>query len=93
MHSMVFLMCIQMMLGKFSKSFDKLLTNIRFIFQRLCDKQLQAKHPKCGFLHSSLHFLGHIVSSESVSPSPGKVTATAKLADPANIHTLNPFHG
>ena len=45
----------------FTKSADKHLTHIESVLHRLHDKQLQAKQSKCEFLHSLVHFLGHII--------------------------------
>ena len=36
------------------------------VLQWLCDKQLQAKHLKCKFLHSTQHLLGHIDSGKEI---------------------------
>ena len=48
----------------FNKSVSEHLEHVWTVLQCSHDKKLQAKRPKCHFLHSSLQFLGHIVSGK-----------------------------
>ena len=45
-----------------NKSIPEHLEHVHIVLQQLNDKKLQGKRSKCDFLHSSLWFLGHIVS-------------------------------
>jgi len=72
----------------FSKLVSEHLVYIRAVLQRLRDKQLQVKRPKCSFLRSSVWLLRHVVLAAGVAPDPSKVEAISDLAPPYDVPTL-----
>ena len=60
------------------KYFEDHLHNLQQVFDRLKHASLKLHPSKCQFLQHEVHFLGHIVSAEGVSPDPSK---TAKVKD------------
>ena len=55
----------------FFRSFDELLARLEDVFKRFRRGNLKLKASKCSFATKSLKFLGHVVSSEGISPDPG----------------------
>ncbi|PKA61079.1 ATP-dependent DNA helicase RecG [Apostasia shenzhenica] len=51
----------------YSKSHEVHMQHLHLVLQKLREKQLYAKFSKCEFWLSSVHFLGHVVSTEGVS--------------------------
>ena len=49
--------------------------HLKIVLQALRDYQLYAKFKKCEFLLTEVRFLGHVVSTSSVSVDPEKVKA------------------
>ena len=54
---------------------------------------LSIKRPKCDFLKSSLHFLGHVISPAGVAPDPSKVSAIRDMVAPTDVSHLHSFLG
>ena len=68
-----------------------MLDRIEFVFSRLKEFNLEIKPKKSHFFQTSVTFLGHILSANSVSPNPEKV---AKIKDwptpktPKGVHSF-----
>ena len=59
----------------YSKSEEEYEDHMRIVLQALRDHQLYAKFSKCEFWLTEVRFLGHVVSTSSVSMDPEKVEA------------------
>ena len=75
----------------FAETADQMLDHIEFVFSRLKEFNLKIKPKKSHFFQTSVTFLGHILSADSVSPNPEKV---AKIKDwptpktPKEVHSF-----
>ena len=56
------------------RSFDEHLHHLQQVLDRLKSAGLKIQPSKCHFLQQKVKFLGHIVSSEGVSPDPSKTS-------------------
>ena len=62
----------------FTEMANQMLDRIELVFSRLKEFNLKIKPKKSHFFHTSITFLGHILSADGVSPNPEKV---AKIKD------------
>ena len=74
----------------YSKSLEEH-DHLRYVLQRLRDKQLYAKFSKCGFWLDKVTFLGHVVSKDGISVDPLKVEAIVNWERPTNVHEIRSF--
>ena len=63
------------------------------VLQRIEDAGLKLNLHKCHFLQQSVEYLGHIVSSSGISPSPNKVTAAHDFPQPGTPKQVRSFLG
>ena len=49
------------------------LEHLEIVFSRLWEAGLKMKHSKCDFFKSEIHYLGHLISPEGISPLPNKL--------------------
>lgn len=77
----------------YSKTASEHLAHLRAVFDTLRQHTIFLKQKKCKFGLSELKFLGHIVSSEGVSPDPDKVRAVADWPALQNIYDVQCFMG
>ena len=77
----------------FGKTFDEMLTNLQLVFQRLQTAGLTLRFKKCCFAQTTLKILGHIVSSDGISPDPEKIECVQNWAVPCNIKQVQSFLG
>ena len=76
-----------------SASHEEHVTHLRLLFERFQKYQVRINPAKCIFGASSLTFLGHIISSEGISPLPEKVKALQDLQPPTSLRQLlQAFH-
>ena len=71
-----------------SSSFQKHLTEVGEVFDRLREANLKIGPGKCSFAQSKSTFLGHVVSSEGIQPPPDRLEKIRKLIPPKNITEL-----
>ena len=67
--------------------------HLRLLFQRLQEHGLVINASECKFGCSTLHFLGHHISSAGISPLPEKVEAITRMEEPKTIKGLQCFVG
>ena len=72
---------------------DELEHNKRFdnVLQRLLQANINLNKAKCEFGVYSLKILGHIVSSEGITPDPSKIKAIVSLSRPNNVKEFRSF--
>ena len=54
------------------------LEHLEIVFSCLREAGLKMKHSKCDFFKSEIHYLGHMISPEGISPLPNKLPNSAK---------------
>ena len=77
----------------FSQTFEQHLKHLEDIFQRLREANLKLKPSKCIFVHKTVEFLGHVVSSKGVQPNPSKVDLIKSFLPPKNTKQVKQFLG
>ena len=51
------------------------------------------KHSKCDFFKSKIHYLGHLISPEGISPLPNKLDYIKHMTVPKNVKEIKQFLG
>ncbi|XP_043710324.1 uncharacterized mitochondrial protein AtMg00860-like [Telopea speciosissima] len=77
----------------YSKSEEEHTDHLRFVLQRLREKQLYAKFSKCDFWLQQVAFLGHLVSTKGIEVDPGKVQSVVDWETPKNVADIHSFLG
>lgn len=77
----------------YSKSFDQHLLDLEEVFQRFQAANIKLKPSKCLFAKKQVEFLGHIVSSDGISPNPNKIAAVKDFPKPQNVKGVRSFLG
>ena len=57
----------------FSQNELQHLERLEIVFSRLREAGLKMNHSKCDFFKSEIHYLGHLISPEGISPLPNKL--------------------
>ena len=55
------------------------LKHLRSLFEKLREADLKLKEVKCNFLKKHIHYLGHIISGEGITPLPKKLESIQKI--------------
>ncbi|GFU14627.1 retrovirus-related Pol polyprotein from transposon 297 [Trichonephila clavipes] len=69
------------------------LEKLKIIFEVAKKYGLEIKFKKCQLLKKRIEFLGHIVESGTIKPSPTKTLAVRKFPDPTTIKQVQSFLG
>ncbi|GFX69913.1 retrovirus-related Pol polyprotein from transposon 17.6 [Trichonephila clavipes] len=69
------------------------LEKLKIIFEVAKKYELEIKFKKCQFLKKKIEFLGHIVESGTIKPSPTKTLAVRKFPEPTTIKQVQSFLG
>ncbi|GFS47833.1 retrovirus-related Pol polyprotein from transposon 17.6 [Trichonephila clavipes] len=69
------------------------LEKLKIIFEVAKKYGLEIKFKKCQFLKKKIEFLGHIVESGTIKPSPTKTQAVRKFPEPTTIKQVQSFLG
>ena len=77
----------------YSRDLSSHVAHVRKTFEILRQHSLFAKVSKCEFFRSSVHYLGHVVSEQGLSPDPAKVQAVANWKVPMNVSEIRSFLG
>ena len=77
----------------YSGDMETHVTHVRQTLAILREHQLYAKVSKCSFFQHRVEYLGHIVSSEGLSPDPAKVAAVADWKVPTSVTEVRSFLG
>ncbi|KAJ2941462.1 hypothetical protein O0L34_g3683 [Tuta absoluta] len=75
----------------FSETFDKHLTDLRDVLQKMREFNLTVNEQKCRFCRSSIKYLGHIITPEGLQTDPEKAKAIADLSPPKTLKHLISF--
>ena len=74
-------------------NFQELLNRLERVFQQLTQKGVKINAAKCHIGHTSVKFLGHIVSEDGCTPDPKNVEAVVKMQRPRKVKEVRRFLG
>ena len=77
----------------FASSFDKHVKRVDQVLDRVEKAGLKLKPDKCHLFEDQVHFLGHIISSEGVCPSPDNVAKILQFAVPKDVSQVRALVG
>jgi hypothetical protein len=77
----------------YSKNLEYHARHLHVVLQRLRDHHLYAKFSKCEFWLDTVKFLGHTISSDSISVDPSKVQEVLDWKPPTSVHQIRNFLG
>ena len=76
-----------------SKSFEEHLQHLQQIFEWLRKAGLTLKPKKLSFLQSQVIYLGHVISSDGISPDPSKIQRVRDYPIPTDVKKVRQFVG
>ena len=77
----------------FSKNESQHLAHLETVFSHLREAGLKMKWSKCDFFKSEIHYLGHLISPEGISPLPNKLDCIQHMPAPKNVKEIKQFLG
>jgi transposase InsO family protein len=77
----------------YSTSFEQHLDDLRSIFTKLSDNDLQLQPKKCAFCRPSFEILGFITTPDGLKPNPKKVEAIQNFPEPKSPKEVDRFLG
>ena len=69
------------------------LEHLEVVFGHLWQAGLKMKCSKCDFFKSEIHYLGHLISPEGISPLPNKLDSIRHLPVPTSVKKIKQFLG
>ena len=66
----------------FSKNESQYLEHLETVFSHLREAGLKMKRSKCDFFKSEIHYLGHLISTNRISPLPNKLDCIQHMPAP-----------
>ena len=69
------------------------LEHLETVFSHLREAGLKMKWSKCDFFKSEIHYLGHLISPEGISPLPNKLDCIQHMQAPKNMKEIKQFLG
>ena len=77
----------------FSKNELQHLEHLETVFSHLREAGLKMKCSKCDFFKKEIHYLGHLISIEGISPLPNKLDCIQHMPVPENAKEIKQFLG
>ena len=77
----------------FSQDESQHLEHLEIVFSCLREAGLKMKHSKCDFFKSEIHYLGHLISPEGISPLPNKLDSIKHMPAPNSAKEIKQFLG
>ena len=77
----------------FSQDESQHLEHLEIVFSRLPEAGLKMKRSKCDFFKSEIHYLGHLISPEGISPLPNKLDSIKHMPVPNSTKEIKQFLG
>ena len=77
----------------FSQDEAQHLEHLEIVFSRLREAGLKIKCSKCDFFKSEIHYLGHLISPEGISPLPNKLDSIKHMPAPNSAKEIKQFLG
>ena len=69
------------------------LEHLEIVFSHLWEAGLKMKCSKCDFFKSEIHYLGHLISPEGISPLPNKLDSIKHMPVPNSAKEIKQFLG
>ena len=69
------------------------LEHLEIVFSCLQEAGLKMKHSICDFFKSEIHYLGHLISPEGISPLPNKLDSIKYMPAPNSAKEIKQFLG
>jgi hypothetical protein len=77
----------------YSMSFEDHLNHLSMVLQLLQTDQWKVNLAKCAFSHTSIFYLGHVISDEGVATDPSKILIIQQWPALVNVKELRSFLG
>ena len=77
----------------FSQDEAQHLEHLEIVFSCLWEAGLKMKRSKCDFFKSEIHYLGHLISPEGISPLPNKLDSIKHMPAPNSAKEIKQFLG
>ena len=77
----------------FSENELQHLEDLETVFSQPREARLKMKWSKCDFFKSEIHYLGHLISPEGISPLPNKLDCIKHMPVPKNMKEIKQFLG
>ena len=77
----------------FSQDESQHLEHLETVFSRLREAGLKMKCSKCDFFKSEIHYLGHLILPEGISPLPNKLDSIKHMPAPNSAKEIKQFLG
>ena len=77
----------------FSQDESQHLEHLEIVFSCLWEAGFKMKHSKCDFFRSEIHYLGHLISPEGISPLPNKLDSIKHKPAPNSAKEIKQFLG
>ena len=77
----------------FSQDESQHLEHLEIVFSCLREAGLKMKRSKCDFFKSEIHYLGHLISPEGISPLPNKLDSIKQMPAPNSAKEIKQFLG
>ena len=77
----------------FSKNELEHLEHLEEVFHRLRQAGLKIKRAKCDLFKSEIHYLGHPISADGISPLPDKLDTIKNMPAPKDAKEIKQFLG
>ena len=75
----------------FSQDESQHLEHLEIVFSHLREAGLKMKCSKCDFFKSEIHYLGHLISPEGISPLPNKLDSIKHMPAPNSAKEIKQF--
>ena len=72
----------------FSQNESQHLEHLEIVFSHLQEAGLKMKRSKCDFFKSEIHYLGHLISPEGISPLPNKLDSIKHMPVPNSMKEI-----
>ena len=77
----------------FSSTFEEHIDDLNEVFKRLSKANVTLNQNKCEFFKDKIHYLGHVISSAGIQPSPEKIKSLLLKKSPSNVKELGNWLG
>ena len=77
----------------FSQDESQHVEHLEIVFSHLREAGLKMKRSKCDFFKSEIHYLGHLISPEGISPLPNKLDSIKHMPVPNSAKEIKQFLG
>ena len=75
----------------FSETLEEHIHHIHLVLDKLKEAGLKLKPTKCSFVQEGVDYLGHVITSEGLSPNPARIEAVQTFPVPTDIKELRQF--